>query len=253
MPTPITRLLVLQHVPQEGPGRFAAIAERLGLKVEVLRLDRGDPVPAAPPSGAILLVMGGPMGVADLGDPRWPFLADEVRLLAACLRDEHPTIGVCLGAQLLAHAAGARVAPLQRGDPARRDYEVGWGAVHWLVDPAQHPLLTGLERCELVLHWHGDACALPAGAEHLAATLACPVQAFALRRCVGLQFHVEVDEAMIQAWLADDAAFVRRAEGPEALARIQADTARFAPQVRPRWDRLLANLLRQAMAAGTPR
>lgn len=253
MPAPVTRLLVLQHVPHEGPGRFAAVAERLGLRVEVLRLDEGAPVPEAPPAGAILLVMGGPMGVADLGDPRWPFLAREAALLARCLAAGHPAIGVCLGAQLLAHAAGAAVEPLNAGEPPQRLYEVGWGAVHWLVDPAQHPLLQGLDRAELALHWHGDACRLPDGAEHLAASLHCPVQAFVLGRGIGLQFHVEADEAMIRQWCTADAAFVRRALGPDGAERILADTARLAPAQRPRGERLIGNLLRWAMAGGTPR
>lgn len=251
MPSPITRLVVLQHVPLEGPVRIATVAERMGLKVEVVRLDQGQPVPAAP-SGAILVVMGGPMGVGDIGDARWPFLAAEVALLKQCLAEDRPAIGICLGSQLLAHAAGARVAPLHCGDPPARHREVGWGAVHWLRDPAEDPVLSGLDRAELVLHWHGDAFEVPPGADHLAASLACPGQMFRIGRCYGLQFHVEADEATIRQWVEADADFIRAAGGADAARRIVADTARFMPVHRPRGDRLIGNILRSAMAGGCP-
>jgi len=251
MPSPITRLVVLQHVPLEGPVRIATVAQRLGLKVEVVRLDQGQPVPAAP-SGAALVVLGGPMGVADIGDPRYPFLAAEVELLKQCLREDRPVIGVCLGSQLLAHAAGATVAPLVCGEPPMRHREVGWGAIHWLKDPAEEPVLSGMERAELVLHWHGDAIQVPERADHLAATLACPGQMFRIGRCYGLQFHVEVDEATVRSWIEIDGDFIRAAGGPDAARRILADTARFMPVHRPRGDRLIGNILRTVMAGGCP-
>jgi GMP synthase (glutamine-hydrolysing) len=252
MPTPITRLVVLQHVALEGPARIGTVAERLGLKVEIVRLDQGQPVPERAPSGALLVVMGGPMGVGDLGDPRHPFLEREIVLLRQCLAEDRPVIGICLGSQLLAHAAGAVVAPLTNGDPAQRVREVGWGAVHFLRDPAEEPVLSGLDRSELVLHWHGDAFSIPPGAEHLAASLPCPGQMFRVGRCYGLQFHVEVDTPTIESWIAADADFIRTANGPGGAERIRADTAHFMPTHRPRGDRLIGNILRAVMAGGCP-
>lgn len=251
MPSPITRLVVLQHVPLEGPVRIATVAQRLGLKVEIVRLDQGQPVPAAP-SGAVLVVMGGPMGVGDIGDARYPFLAPEVELLRQCLREDRPVIGVCLGSQLLAHAAGAAVTPLMCGEPPARHREVGWGAIHWLKDPAEEPVLSGMERAELVLHWHGDTFQIPEKAEHLASSLACPAQMFRVGRCYGLQFHIEVDEATVRSWIEVDGDFIHSAGGADAARRIQADTARFMPVHRPRGDRLIGNLLRAIMAGGCP-
>ncbi len=251
MPSPITRLVVLQHVPLEGPVRIGSVAERLGLKVEIVRLDQGQPVPVAP-SGAVLVVMGGPMGVADLDDAKYPFLKPEIALLRQCLAEDRPVIGVCLGSQLLAHAAGAEVVPLHCGDPPQRHREVGWGAIHWLKDPAEEPALSGLERAELVLHWHGDAFAIPPGAEHLAASLPCPAQMFRIGRCYGLQFHIEVDEATVRTWIEADATFIRSANGADGAQRILTDTARFMPVHRPRGDRLIGNILRAVMAGGCP-
>jgi GMP synthase-like glutamine amidotransferase len=250
MAAPITRLVVLQHVPHEGPVRIGVVAERMGLKVEIVRLDQGQAVPAKPPAGAVLVVMGGPMGVGDIGDARYPFLAREIDLLRACLAEQVPVTGICLGAQLLAHAAGAAVAPLLVGEPPLRHREVGWGAIHFLKQPAEEPVLEGLDRCEIVLHWHGDTFAIPEGASHLAATLACPGQMFRLGRCFGLQFHVEVDDPTIRTWVAEDAAFVTAANGPGGGARILADTARFLPWQRAHGDRLIANILRQQLSDG---
>jgi len=192
------------------------------------------------------------MGVSDLGDARYPFLAAEIELLKQCLAEDRPVLGVCLGAQLLAHAAGAAVAPLVCGEPPARHREVGWGAVHWLKDPAEEPVLSGMERAELVLHWHGDTFAIPAKAEHLAATLACPGQMFRVGRCYGLQFHVEADEATVRAWIEADADFIRAANGADGARRLLADTSRFMPVHRPRGDRLIGNILRSVMAGGCP-
>lgn len=252
MPTPITRLVVLQHVALEGPVRIGAVAERLGLKVEIVRLDQGQPVPDRAPSGALVVAMGGPMGVGDIGDARYPFLEREIALLRQCLREDRPVIGVCLGSQLLAHAAGAAVAPLHCGEPPVRHREVGWGAIHFLRDPADEPVLAGMERSELVLHWHGDAFQIPPGGDHLAATLACPGQMYRVGRCYGLQFHVEVDQPTVESWIAADGDFIRAAGGPGAAERIRADTARFMPTHRPRGDRLIGNIIRLVMAGGCP-
>ncbi|MGH7434910.1 MAG: type 1 glutamine amidotransferase [Polyangiaceae bacterium] len=111
---------VLQHVAMEGPARIAAVAQEIGLDVVMHRLHEGAPVPGSIPAGDVLVVMGGPMGVGDVGGARWPFLAAEAKLLRTALPAGVPTLGVCLGAQLMAHALGARVYPAMVGDPPVR-------------------------------------------------------------------------------------------------------------------------------------
>jgi GMP synthase (glutamine-hydrolysing) len=239
--------VVLQHAATEGPHRLAQLLGDAGLTVEIRALHRGDPVPATLPADVPLIVMGGAMGVGDIGDPAYPYLAGEIALLRDRLAADAPVLGVCLGAQLLAHAAGARVYPNSRpgpaGGPPVRVYEVGWGPVDFLgVD--HEPALAGLAAREPMLHWHGDTYDLPPGAVLLASTPACPNQAFRLgARAFALQFHPELDPPTIEDWVQSDAAYVDKACGPEGAARIRAETPRLFPAYRIARERLLGNII----------
>ncbi len=204
-------------------------------------------MPDLPDDGSPLIVMGGPMGVGDLGDARWPFLAAEVTLLRHALAVDHPVLGICLGAQLLAHAAGAHVGPNLRAGGARA-YEVGWSPVRFATASGE-AALRGLPDQEQFLHWHGDAFALPPGAVHLASSALTPCQGFRLgRRAFGLQFHPEVDAPTIAGWVRDDVDYVRCATGQADGAAIDADTARILPQQQAVADRLLGNILDAMLA-----
>lgn len=247
----MTRLVVLQHLEREGPGLFALEAVQRGWPVLVVRLDRGESLLSLR-ADDLLLVLGGPMGVGDLGDPAYPWLEAEVGLLRRVLAARQPLIGVCLGAQLLALAAGGSATPLLVGDPPRPLREVGYGAISWCVDPAAHPLLGGLDASELVLHWHGDRCLLPAGAELLASSLHCREQAFRIGpRAVGLQFHVELDPEQLEQWLAQDRDYVIGALGADGVDRIRADARRWSDRVARQGRRLVGNLLDQLSAQST--
>jgi GMP synthase (glutamine-hydrolysing) len=193
------------------------------------------------------------MGVADVGHPAYPWLEGEVELVRQALARQQPLIGVCLGAQLLALAAGGTAIPLQVGDPPQPLREVGFGAISWCVDPARDPaaarLLQGLAASELVLHWHGDRCVLPPQAELLASSLHCPEQAFRIGpRAVGLQFHVELLPEQLELWLRHDRDYVIGALGPDGVERIRADGRRWGAQVARQGGRLIANLLDVLMA-----
>lgn len=242
------RAAVLQHVPHEGPARIATALARAGFDVERRELFAGARVPALVETD-LLVVMGAPLGVSDVGDPRYPFLAAEVELLREAVARDFPTLGICLGSQLLAAATGARVAPNVTGDPPRPTREVGWGAVHFVRTPAEEPVLTGLDPAEIMLHWHGDTFELPRGATLLASTLACENQMFRLgRRQFGLQFHVELNAVDIEAWVAADGDYVRGALGAAGAERIRRDTARFMPRFEAKTERLLDNLVRAMVA-----
>jgi len=177
---------VLQHVPFEGPGLIAAQARARGLSLDRRHLYRDEPVPRLEQLAG-LVVLGGPMGVGDV--EAYPHLGDEIDLLARAVAADVPVLGVCLGAQLLAHALGAEVFPA----PAP---EVGLGSVTLTPAGERDVVLGGAGRRLPVLHWHGDTFALPDGAELLASSDRCVNQAFRVGCAYGLQFHVELDPGL---------------------------------------------------------
>ena len=184
--------VALQHVPYEGPGLIAAAASRRGLDLRLCHPYRGESLPS-PEELDGLVVMGGPMGVQDTAEH--PYLAREGELIAAMVRAGRPVLGVCLGAQLLAHALGASV---YRGQRA----EIGCGTVSLTEAGREDPVLGSTGGAALpVVHWHQDTFELPAHASLLAGSALFPHQAFRVgTRAYGLQFHVEVERELARAW-----------------------------------------------------
>jgi GMP synthase (glutamine-hydrolysing) len=191
--------VVLQHAAHEGPGAIGSVLDDIGVEWRCCRLDRGEPVPGPRAADALagVVAMGGPMSVHD--DLAHPWLATERHLLADAVDRGLPVLGVCLGAQQLAVALGAEVT-------TQPSEELGVGTVTLTGpgrrDPVFGPEYGGLADTSLpCLHWHQDTFSLPDGAVHLAATAHTPHQAFRVgTTAYGLQFHVEVDEALAEAW-----------------------------------------------------
>ena len=239
------RAVVIQHVAMEGPERIADLLRERDIEVVVREVFAGAAVPEAIAADELLVVMGGGMGVGDRDDPRYPFLEQEAALLKRALADRRGILGVCLGSQLLAHAAGARVYPNVRRDQAGREVrvrEVGWGPVKVLAP--EEPALAGLGAEQTVLHWHGDTYDLPAGAVRLASTEPCLNQAFRLGpRAFGLQFHVEANGDIARRWAVEDADFVRAARGPDGPAAVIAESDRLAADARAAGDRMIRNIV----------
>jgi GMP synthase-like glutamine amidotransferase len=227
--------LVVQHLEPEGPVLIADALRAAGVDVIVVRTDRGEAVPADVDGLAGLVVMGGPMSARS--DDGFPSRRAEIALLRAALDAGIPTLGVCLGSQLLATAGGGSV---EAGD----GLEVGWGTVALADGTATDPLLAGIRGAVPVLHWHGETFTLPPEAVLLASSDRYPHQAFRLGPAAwGLQFHLEVDAAAVGRFVeafgseADDPAAIV-ADTPEWLARsteVQATVlGRFAHLVAAR-------------------
>lgn len=179
--------VVLRHAPTEHLGRFADVLDARGwsvrhLDVAIEELD-ADAVQAAD----ALIVLGGAIG-AYQGD-LFPFLDGELDALRARLDENCPVLGVCLGAQLLAAAAGAAV----YAGPVT---EIGFSPVDVVADSAAAPF-AGVP----VLQWHGDTFELPAGARRVATSPVYENQAFQLGSSLGVQFHPEVDARMLEQWI----------------------------------------------------
>ncbi|WNI20780.1 glutamine amidotransferase-related protein [Streptomyces sp. ITFR-16] len=210
-------VVVVQHEPGEGPYAIATALEAAGLDVRVCRVWEGDPVPDGLVGVDALVVMGGPRSA--YSDDGFPTRGAELALLRAALAADVPVLGVCLGAQLLAVAAGGTARP-GSGE------QIGWGGVALSASAAGDPLFAGLPGRLDVLHWHGDTMDLPDRAVVLASCDRYPVQAFRVHGSAwGLQFHLEVDGAAVDAFVTAFPGEAARAPGlrdgtPGSLAAL---------------------------------
>lgn len=186
-------ILVIQHVESEGLGIIAPMLRASGLGADIVKVYKGEEIPFDVSQHAGLIVLGGPMGVYE--EDAYPFLTDEMTLLESALKADAPTLGICLGAQLLAKAAGA---PVYKG----RAKEIGWYKVRLTDAGSRDRILIGFPGDFTVFQWHGDTFDVPHGAVNLAASALFPNQLIRVgSRAYGMQFHLEVTEAMIREWL----------------------------------------------------
>lgn len=186
------KILVIQHVAHEILGTLNPLLKERGFRIRYVNFGRDpDFVPSLQGySGLILL--GGPMGVYEVN--KYPHLKEELRLIEEALKNELPILGICLGAQLIAHALGASV--------RRHANEVGWHQVNLTRDGKSNPLFSCYDSSEHLFQLHMDTFDLPQGVTHLARSNTCESQAFSYGKNVyGLQFHLEVDKDMVHRWL----------------------------------------------------
>ena len=209
---------VVRHVAFEDLGTFAPLLAAHGFDLSVMDAgvdDLYEPILRSD----LVVVLGGPIGVYE--EDTYPFLVDERRALEQRLREGLPTLGICLGAQLMAAALGARVYP----GPQK---EIGWAPVS-LTPAGAASCLSKLE-AQPVLHWHGDTFDLPSGAERLASTSLYENQAFSLGpNVLAVQFHPELDARRFEQWLIGHAG---------ELAEAGVDVAQFRATVRQGGDAL---------------
>jgi len=215
-------LLAVKHLGFEHLGVWHAALENRGFAIRYVDPAREnlDALDAAKPD--LLVVLGAPIGAFD--DALYPFLTSEVRLIERRLASGRPLLGICLGAQLMARALGATVAPMA-------DKEIGYSPLT-LTEAGELSPLSALGDWP-VLHWHGDQFDLAEGTTLLAATDHCPHQAYSLGpNVLGLQCHLETDAAEIEAWLMGHSAeLIASGRDPRA---IRADAQCFGPELAQR-------------------
>jgi GMP synthase (glutamine-hydrolysing) len=209
-------VLSVIHGDEARTELFAPVVRDAGHSLDEWSFVWGTP-PARPlDSYDAVLVLGGAMHADQ--DAHHPWLREETMWLQQLLDRHRPVLGVCLGVQLLARAAGSWVAPVKGGA------EIGWYDVELTDAGAADPVLGALPPSFEALQWHHYTYGLPAGAVELARSEAC-TQAFRLGdACWGVQFHPEVTRAQLDGWLLDTGdpppdAESLRAETPEKIER----------------------------------
>jgi GMP synthase (glutamine-hydrolysing) len=184
-------LQAIRHVGFEDLGSFEAPLRKAGYDIGYVNVAEQDLARLDPLGTDLLVVLGGPIGVNDYA--AYPVVTQAIELLKARLAADRPTLGICLGAQVMAAGLGASVYP-------GSEKEIGWSPLELAATAGPNPL-AALQDVP-VLHWHGDTFDLPGGCERLASTPICLNQAFSRGpNILGLQFHPELVAARFEHWL----------------------------------------------------
>ena len=189
----MVKALILQHVAHEGLGTIFSELVSRNIKPEYIRLYMGQELPDELHEYSCLIIMGGPMGVYE--EDIYPYLVPELKLIEKAMALDMPVLGICLGAQLMARAAGSVV---YQGESK----EIGWYGLSLTSDGLKDPLFAGLPEDFTVFQWHGDTFDVPDGSTLLASSLRFPNQLLRIgERGYALQFHLEVMDVMIKEWI----------------------------------------------------
>jgi GMP synthase (glutamine-hydrolysing) len=188
-------VLLIQHAPHEHPAILRRALESLGIQTLWIHPYRGDAYPSVTDIRGVIS-LGGPMGANDDADHPW--IPREVDLLRQSILNELPTLGICLGGQMMARAMGARVT-------RNRVAEVGWFPISIKPEGRKDRLLGSAGGKPVVYHWHQDTFEIPPEAVHLAESAACERQAYRIgEHAWGVQFHPEADHQLVHEWLAHE-------------------------------------------------
>jgi GMP synthase-like glutamine amidotransferase len=229
----MTPVAIFRHAASEGPGYFATVLARHGVPWREIKVDAGEAVPADPREFSGLAFMGGPMSV---NDPL-PWIAPALKLIRDAADAGVPVLGHCLGGQLMAKALGGEVTR----SPVK---EIGWGRVNTVPGDAARKWFGADHASFDSFHWHGETFSIPPGATRIASSPYCENQAFVMGPHIGMQCHVEMTRALIEAWCESGAGEIARAKSPavqkvedilrDVDARIR-ELHRVADRVYARW------------------
>lgn len=208
------RILAIVHDADAGPGVFGELARERGHELHDWGIAAGSRAPEAPAGYDAVLSLGGSMDAHEYD--RHPWLAEEQALLGELARAGRPVLGVCLGAQILARAAGGDSGPM--AEP-----EIGWCEVQVSETGTGDPLLGPLAPGFSALQWHSCAFTTPPGTPPLAGSRRCPQAYRAGERAWGIQFHAEVTLADFERWIDDHLAH-ENGHGPADPEALRAQT-----------------------------
>jgi len=188
-------IVIIKHISIEGPGIIGEFLKNIPWEVKTFELDKGVRLPEDLCGINAIISLGGPMSVYE--EEKYPFLKVEDKFLKKAIKEEIPILGICLGAQLLAKACGAKVKKAEQE-------EIGWYKVSLTEDGKRDLLFRGLSKELDVFEWHGDTFEIPNNGTLLASSNYCKNQSFRYGRNVyGFQFHIEVTPSMIHSWIQE--------------------------------------------------
>jgi GMP synthase (glutamine-hydrolysing) len=231
------RLLVFQHVAHEILGTLDPLLRGSGFRIKYVNFERHPGFEPSLEGYDGLIVLGGPMNVDEV--ERYPNLAYEVQMIRETVRSGMPVLGICLGSQLIAKALGSRVYK-------NKVKEIGWYDLSPTEAGRRDPLISHFSGKEKIFQWHGDTFDIPAGAVLLASSPLCRNQAFRYGENVyGLQFHLEVDEPMVERWLRipGNKKEIEELDGKIDPERIRKETPEYIPRLKELSDRAFAGFI----------
>jgi len=230
--------IVIRHLAFEDLGSLTNVLKQQDYKVTYVEAGLDSLAEIDPLAPDLLVILGGPIGAYDEQD--YPFIVDEMRLLESRLASDLPTLGICLGAQLMARTLGAKVYP-------GKEKEIGWSSLE-LSDAGMHSALAYLAvEHTSVLHWHGDTFDLPINSTLLASSAKYQNQAFSWGKSgLALQFHPEVTAPGLERWFIGHACEIAGTPGV-SVAKLRRDTADYAAtlevQATKFWQAWLASVV----------
>ena len=211
-----------------------ALHSEAGFTIHYHDVGEHDPRTLEAENADLLIVLGGPISAYDVDC--YPFINEEIAILEKRVEAQNPTLGVCLGAQLIARSAGARV----YSSGAK---EIGFAPIA-LTDNGRSSCLTPFADEPMTLHWHGDTFDLPAGAERLASTDLCQNQAFSMGpNIIGFQFHPEAPTKGFENWLIGHAAELAAAGAD--IHELRADAEKYGAELERKARRVATDWLAQ--------
>ncbi|MFZ5646716.1 MAG: type 1 glutamine amidotransferase [Bacillota bacterium] len=213
--------MLIQNEAEVPAGRVLEVLEHLKWEAEVVRMDNGDLLPPSFDGFDCLVILGGTMNVDDTQG--YPYLESLRHLAASALNAGFPVMGLCLGAQVMARAAGAEVHKSRCG-------EIGWCNIGFTGEGLRDPVLEGLPSLFEVFHWHDDMFEIPESGALLAKSGQCPHQIIRIgRHSYGFQCHPEVTIGTVNDWLERYHQEVEEKLGPGGADRLAKLTAQKMP------------------------